>query len=197
MLRAARVGPPVGESHCATSAGPATGMLVAGCFALFNARSGRAPGYLRCSCAAEAVPCAPPAPGKTSGLLEADSPPGPVACAPGISAECGATLRVHDGGRLRKRRLISASACLQRAGRGARGSRLENVSKAAEYRYSHAFLPLTRTFCSATKRSDTPSGGKSLTALRQHHASEHQTCLAGQACFAAEEMSATPHHPGR
>jgi hypothetical protein len=25
----------------------------------------------------------------------------------------------------------------------------------------------------------------------------NQTCLAGQACFAAEGVSATPHHPGR
>ena len=58
------------------------------------------------------------------------------------------------------------------------------------------FLPLTRTFCGATKTPDMPSGGKSLTALRQYHASEHQTCLAGQACFAAEECQHHPTTPG-
>ncbi len=190
---AAGVGPPVGEDHRATATRPAAGLPAPRRAALLDARSSRALGHLGSSRAAQAVPCASPTTRKASGFAGAGGAPISPPCAPGTSA-ANRTLRSPGYAGIRERRLIRECVC------DLVPASIRSLKMCPKLQNSVIwlrFLALTRTFCGATKRSDRPSGGKSLTALRRHHASDHQTCLAGQAWFAAEEMSATPHHPGR
>src|SRR5258708_3084265 len=148
-------------------------------------------GNIRCGCKTEVVPRAPPAARKTAGLTTAcgGSRQHAGSRAPGLPPPAGKRIRYIGWAGVRQRRLTRLID--QSYGLGFFASHYLGVIR-------RGFLALTCTVRGATKSAKTcplvvsllPHCGD-ITRVR------NQTCLAGQACFAAEGMSATPHHPGR